>query len=223
MRVRACSVATMVLTVVLFVGTAFSALTTDELLQLKKAGISEEIILFMNEVDYKDVDRVLKLKGAGFKDDTILSIIKNDLKGKPSPEISREQKAKDVSSESSGKAMTSKIKILWYEAFKAGPVLAGSQEIDDARITAVSEGRLRIEWREKGLIGVIFKKPFSSPFYWDINKDDTFGPGKDGYEYMLKSSVDHKGKPETDKSHFWVLYLDAKNEGIIDFIRHSLR
>lgn len=198
------------------------ALTTDELVQLKKAGISEDIILFMLDADYKDVGKVLKLKEVGFKDDTILSIIKNDLKGEPSSEIKKQDTIKDVFVKSGDAVIISKIKILWYTSFKSGPVLQSSQAVNNAKIVATGPESLRFEWEDKGLLDMIFKSPFKSPFYWDINKDDTLGPGKDGYAYTLKATVNHKGKPETDGSHYWVVYLDTKDTKIIDFIKQSL-
>lgn len=221
MRANLVAVVIIFSVIVLFSSPASFALTTDELLQLKKAGIPEDIILFMVDSDYKDVDKVLKLKDAGFKDETILSIIKKDLKGKPSAEILKKETAKSVSAQGGGAEMTSKIKILWYASYGGGPVLLAKQEEDNARV-AVEAGTLKFEWADKSVLSILLKKPFKSPFFWDIDKDDTLGPGKDSYPYMLQSSVKHKGKPETDASHFWVVYLNPADTKILDSIRETL-
>jgi hypothetical protein len=222
MRTKIIAMVIIISGIVLLLATTSFTLTTDELLQLKKAGISEDIILFILEADYKDVDRVLKLKEAGFKDETILSIIKKDLKGKPSAEILREKTAKDISAQSGEAGVTSKVKILWYMAYSAGPVLQSSQAIDNARISVEGPGSLKFEWKDRGLVDIFLKNPFKSPFYWDINKDDTLGSGREGYSHMLQSAVNHKGKPETDGSHFWVIYFDAKDTKIADSIKENL-
>ncbi|MGD0887577.1 MAG: hypothetical protein ABSA46_22260 [Thermodesulfovibrionales bacterium] len=198
------------------------ALSTDELVKLKKAGIPEDIILFMNDADYKDVEKVLQLKKAGFKDDAILSIIKKDLNGKPSTESLKKETETDASAQSVEAETTAKIKILWYMAYSANPALLSSQAIDNASISVVSPGRIKFEWRNKGAFSLFMKDPFNSPFYWDINKDDTVGPGKNSYPYMLRSGVHHKGKPETDDSHFWVIYLNPADSRILDYIRENL-
>lgn len=222
MRTRVAAIVIIISGIVFLLAKTSFALTTDELLQLKKAGVSEDLILFMVEADYKDVDRVLKLKEAGFKDETILSIIKKDLKGERSTGIPKEKAVKDVSVQGGGAETNSKIKILWYAAYGGGPSLQSSQTIDNAKISLAGPGSLKFEWANRGFFDVVFKKPFRSPFYWDINKDDTLGPGKGSYPYMLQSTVEHKGRPETDGSHFWVIYLNPGDAKIVDSIRDLL-
>jgi hypothetical protein len=221
MRTGIITVVIILSVIALFLCNTSFALTTEELLQLKKAGVPEDIILFMVDSDYKDVDKVLKLKDAGFKDETILSIIKKDLKEKPSSEILRNEPARSVSVQGKGAETPSKIKILWYASYGGGPVLLAKQEEDNARI-AVEAGTLKFEWADKNVFSILIKKPFKSPFFWDINKDDTFGAGKEGYAYMLKSTVNHKGKPDTDASHYWTIYLEPKDTKIVDYIKESL-
>ena len=208
--------------IVSIVSTTSFALSTDELIKLKKAGIPEDTVLFMNDAGYKDVEKVLQLKKAGFKDESILSIIKTDLKGQLSTEVLKKETATDVSAQNGGTETTAKIKILWYMAYSANPALLSSQEIDNARISVVSPGRLKFEWGNKGAFNIFLKDPFNSPFYWDINKDDTVGQGKNSYPYMLRSGVHHKGKPETDDSHFWVIYLNPADSRILDYIRENI-
>src|SRR4030065_1505723 len=62
-------------------GSALAALTTEELTRLKTSGLGEDVIIFMIENGYGNVDRVVRLKEAGFADETISSVIRNDLKG----------------------------------------------------------------------------------------------------------------------------------------------
>ena len=202
------------------------ALSTDQLLQLKKAGAPEDIILLMTESDYKDVERVLKLKEAGFKDETIRSIIKNDLKGKPLPGIVKGEKAQASTPVHEARFETaSKIKILWYLIYRGEPVLQNSQEVDNARMSIMKGGSIKFEWNEggNGLLDIFVKKAFESPFYWDIDKDDIFGPGEEGYPYVLKSTINHKGKPDTDSSHYWMVYFEPKDAKIVDYLKQDLR
>ncbi|MFQ5848378.1 MAG: hypothetical protein ACE5IQ_12000 [Candidatus Methylomirabilales bacterium] len=222
MRTTIAMIAIILLSSVFFVsGTAFG-LTTDEMIQLKKTGVPENTILFMVENNYKDVDRVIKLKEAGFKDETILSTIKNDLKGKPATGTSQEQTGKDTSGGRTEIESASRIKILWYIVHRGDPVLQNSQTIDDARIAVLSGNRIKFEWDDKGGLGLLdafYKKPFKSPFFWEINESDSLGHGKEGYSYMIQSTVNHKGKPDTDGSHYWILYLDPKDTKIVDYMK----
>lgn len=207
--------------IVLFLAGVSFALTTDELLQLKQAGVSEDVILFMVEANYTDVDRVVKLKGAGFKDETILSIIKNDLKDRHSAAPSTGEMKRDVAGKSDEKGTTSKIKIMWYVSYGGGPVLLAKQEEDNAMIIVEAEA-LKFEWEDKSAFNILLKKPFRSPFFWDINKDDTLGPGGKGFTYMLQSTMNRKGRPDTDGSHYWVVYLDPNDTKIVDYVKKVL-
>lgn len=210
-----------ILLIFFFPAAGFSALTTEELLQLKKAGVKEEIILYLNKKDYKDVEKVLKLKAAAFTDETILSIIKNDLNGESSLSVSKDERVRDNPHDESGVESTSKISILWYSAFKSGPVLLEKQTISKARVIMGPE-KIGFEWEDKGVFDILFKKPFKSPFYWDINKDDLLTIGKEGCPLLLKSTANHKGRPETDDSHFWAVCLDTGDARITDFLRQNL-
>ncbi|HAM50272.1 MAG TPA: hypothetical protein DCP92_06100 [Nitrospiraceae bacterium] len=215
-------VMTILIAIVAIASKTSYAISTDDLIKLKKAGIPEDIILFMNDADYKDVEKVLKLKEAGFKNETILSIIKKDLKEKPPTESLKKEPVTDAAAQGGQGETTAKIKILWYMAYSANPALLSSQAIDNARISVASPGRLKFEWEDKGFFSIVMKDPFHSPFYWDINKDDVVGPGKNGYPYMLRSGVHHKGRPDTDDSHFWVIYLNPADTRILDYIKENL-
>ncbi len=198
--------------IVLFVGGESLALTTEEMLRLKKAGISEEIIVLMVENGYKDADKVLSLKDAGFKDESIMAIIKGELKS-------------NTVSEKVNAQTTARVKILWYLIYRGNPVLQNSRIVDNATISLVDDTNIKIEWKEKsglGLLDEIKKKTFKSPFYWSINKDDAIGAGAEGYAYILKSGPQHQGKPETDNTHYWEIYFDPRDAKIVDHIKHAL-
>ncbi|GAB4408561.1 MAG: hypothetical protein OHK0032_03930 [Thermodesulfovibrionales bacterium] len=208
-----------------FAKNSFS-LTTEELLKLKKSGVSEDIIVFMVENDYKDVDKVSRLKEAGFKNETIMSVIKSELKNKPQNSPPREEITKGIPAERVSFETTAKIRILWYLIYRGEPVLQNSDTIDDAKISIIDNTTIKFEWKEKGGLGLLDffrKKPFKSPFYWNINRDDTFGPGLEGYAYMLKSITGHKGAPDTDGSHYWVVYFEPKDSKISDYIKNALQ
>jgi hypothetical protein len=199
------------------------ALSTQELTYLKKSGVAEEIILFMVESDYKDVDRVIKLKSAGFKDETIMSIIRHDVKNgrpaKPQAGTPEKTRAMDIPRIET----TGKVRILWYMVYRGQAVLQNSDEVIDAKMFIVGK-RLTIEWPEKnlGLLDAFSKRPFQSPFFWDIDDDDTTGGEREGYPFILQSSTNHKGKPDTDGSHYWAIYLSPADTKIIDYIRERI-
>lgn len=202
------------------------AFTTEELLRLKKSGVSEDIIVFMAENDYRDVDKVSKLKEAGFKDENILAIIKSELKKKPSSSQPGEGITKDITQKNVDFETTAKIKIMRYLIYRGDPLLQNSDTMENANVSVIDNNIVKFEWKEKGGLGLldfIRKKPFKSPFYWDIGKDDKLEAGLEGYAYMLKSTTSHKGAPETDGSHYWVIYLEPKDPKIIDLIKHTLQ
>lgn len=220
---------TKIITAIIFLSAFLSlainslALTTEELLKLKKSGVSEAIIVFMVENDYRDVDKVARLKEAGFKDDTIMAIIKSELKSRPSNTPSGGEVTKEGYSERVNFETTGRVKILWYIIYRGEPILQNSDAIENAKIS-ITGNTIKFEWKTEGLglLDIFRKKPFKSPFYWEINRDDTFGPGKEGYAYILKSTVNHKGKPDTDGSHYWIIYLEPKDSRIVDYIKTTL-
>lgn len=204
-------------------GIAF-ALATEDLIRLKKSGIPEDIIVFMVENDYRDVDKVVKLKEAGFKDESIHAIIKNELKGSGQAEKNGPEMIRGVQDEKSIITTTARIKIMWYLVYRGEPVLQNSQAINNVKISAVNN-TLEFEWEDKGGLGLLDlfrKKPFKSPFYWNIGKDDKLEIGAEGHSFKLISASGHKGSPETDSSHYWVIYLEPKDPKIIDYIKNSL-
>jgi hypothetical protein len=198
---------------VLMAGSTVFALTAADMVRLKQAGIQEDIIVVMVENNYQDVEKILKLKEAGFKDQTILSIVK----GESHNNLGKER----ITVETTGR-----VKILWYLVYRGDHVLQNSQAIDDVKITLVDDAALKLEWKEQGGLGLldeIKKKAFKNPFYWTLNQDDSLEKGNDGYAYVLQSTTAHQGKPDTDGSHYWMVYLHPKDANIEESLRKSLQ
>ena len=216
----------MLTAIFLFFAEGSSALTTEELLRLKTSGVSEDIIVFMAENDYKDIDKVAKMKEAGFRDESIMAIIKSELKGRRTKEISSDAPDRKNNIEATAQVeTTARVKIMWYLIYRGEPVLQNNQAIDNAKVSFAGN-TIKFEWEDKGGLGLldfIRKKPFKSPFYWMIDKGDKLESGPEGYAYMLESTTNHKGAPETDGSHYWVLYLEPKDAKIIDHIKDALQ
>ncbi len=203
----------MILLMSVFIGgrEAF-ALTAEDMVRLKQAGIPEDIIVVMVENNYQDAEKIIKLKEAGFKDQTIMAIVSGE---------SRNNQGKErFTIETTGR-----VKILWYLVYRGNPVLQNSQAIDNANIFLVDDASLKLEWKEQGGLGLldeIKKKAFKSPFYWTMNKDDSLEQGSDGYSYVLKSTVSHQGKPDSDGAHYWMLYFQPNTVKIVDSLRSNL-
>lgn len=189
------------------------ALTTDDMLRLKKAGIPEDVIVLMVDNGYKDADKIIKLKEAGFKDENIITIIKGEVKNKATVEKINFETA-------------ARVKILWYLMYREKPVLQNSQVEDHVKISLVDDGIVKLEWKEEtglGMLDALKKKAFKSPFYWVINKEDSLEPGKEGYSLSLKSALNHTGKPDTDGSHYWLVYFEPNDVKIADHIKGVLQ
>ncbi len=200
-----------------------AALTTEELLRLKNAGVAEEVVVYMVESRYDDAEKVCKLKEAGYKDQTLLAIIKSEVEnaleapGTPG-------KGKNAAPEKTTFQTAGKIKILWHLIYQGKPVVQNKFTADNVTIALIGDNVVRFEWNDKedlGLLEVFRRRPFRSPFYWEIAGDDIFGPGKDGYPFMLKSAPGHRGRPSTDDAHFWVVYFEPKDARIADHIRKA--
>lgn len=200
-----------------------AALTTEDLLRLKKAGVSEEVVVYMVESRYDDADKVCRLKEAGYKDQTILAIIKSEVETAESATRSPEE-GKPAAPEKVAFRTSGRIRILWYLVYRGEPVVQNKMAVDNVAISFVGENVLKFEWNDKedlGLLEVFRRRAFRSPFYWEIAGDDTLEPGREGYPWMLKSATGHHGKPATDTTHFWVVYMDTKDAGITDFIKKA--
>ena len=218
-------------------GAALAALTTEELTRLKTVGLGEDVIRFMIENGYDNVDRVVRLKEAGFADETISSVIRNDLKegGEatlPKPQPAEVRQAQPVA-EKTAKAdapvtmqTSAKVKIERYLVV-GDPIVLNSQDIRNATVSLLQGRRLKIEWDpgEPGstLSNIHLDKPFSTPFYWDLEKGDglqSVNP-KDN-SFILRTGRSHQGSPTSNKSHRWVLHLTPDSPDLVKRIREIL-
>lgn len=199
------------------------ALTTEELLQLKKAGVSEEVVVYMVESRYDDANKVRKLKEAGYKDQTILAIIKSEVWRAEAVSHARGE-GKNAVPERVTFRTEGRIKILWHLVYRGEPVVQNKMTVDNVAISFVGDNVLKFEWDDNenlGLLEVFKRRAFRSPFYWEIAGDDVLEPGREGYPWMLKSAIGHHGKPVTDNTHFWILYLEPMDAGITGYIRKA--
>lgn len=218
-------------------GTALAALTTEELTRLKTSGLGEDVIRFMIENGYDNVDRVVRLKEAGFADETISSVIRNDLKEggeatQPKPQPAEAKQAQPVAKPATAAEApvtlqaSGKVKIEQYLVL-GDPIVLNSQDFRNATISLLQGRRLKIEWdpSEPGskLGNIHMNKPFETPFYWDLEKGDglqSVNP-KDN-SFILRTGRSHQGSPISSKSHRWVLHLTPDSPDLVKRIREIL-
>jgi len=214
-------------------GAALAALTTEELTRLKTSGLGEDVIRFMIENDYGDVDRVVRLKEAGFADETVSSVIRNDLKAGgeaklPAPQPKKVEQAQPAAQPVADAAATmqtsAKVRIEQYWVH-GEPVVQNSQDIQNATISVLQDRRLKIEWDDKGSTpGRFFRgKPFASPFYWDLDKSDgLYSVNPKDNSFVLRTGYSHRGQPTAGKSHYWVVHLTPQSPDLAKKIRELL-
>lgn len=224
-------------------GAALATLSTEALTRLKASGLGEEIIRFMIENGYDNVDRVLKLKEAGFADETIATVIRSDLKtgepGRPMPQAQQAnvpkpaQQAQPVQREAEPVAEApvlmrthAKVKIEQYVGL-GEPVVQNSQDIPAATVSLLEGRRLKIEWEQGGSAStpgrLLWRKPFASPFYWDLGKGDLLhrASSRDN-SFTLRTGHLHGGSPATSKSQHWLLHLTPDNPDLARRIKELL-
>jgi hypothetical protein len=218
-------------------GTALAALTTEELTRLKTSGLGEDVIRFMIENGYENVDRVVRLKEAGFADETISSVIRSDLKGgsaatlpKPQPtQVKQAQPVAEQVTEAEAPVLlqtSAKVKIEQYLVL-GDPVVLNSQDIRNATVSLLQGRRLKIEWdpsKPGSTLGNIhLNKPFATPFYWDLEKGDGLhGVNPRDNSFTLRTGRLHQGSPVSSKSHQWVLYLTPDSPDLAKRIQATL-
>ena len=220
-------------------GSALAGLTTDELTRLKTSGLGEDVILFMIENDYGNVDRVVRLKEAGFADETISSVIRSDLKAgveakRPAPQPEQvkgkpvaEPAAKPMAEETAIMQTSAKVMIEQYLAL-GDPVVQKSQDIPDATISLLQGRRLKIEWDGSKLAKTVGNrllrgKPFASPFYWDLDKGDgLYSVNPKDNSFTLRTGHSHQGRPSAVKSHYWVVHVTPDRPDLEKRIRELL-
>lgn len=226
--------------VLVFSGSVLAALTTEELTRLKTSGLGEDVILFMIENDYGNVDRVVRLKEAGFADETISSVIRSDLKAgaeakRPVLKPEQVKQVKPVAEPvtrpmaEATAIMQSSAKVTIEQYLVLGdPVVQKSQDIPNATISLLQGRRLKIEWDGSKVTPTLGNlllrgKPFASPFYWDLDKGDglhSVNP-KDN-SFILRTGHSHQGRPTADKAHYWVMHLTPGSPDLERRIRELL-
>jgi len=209
-------------------GTALAALTTEELTRLKMSGLGEEVIRFMVENGYDNIDRVVKLKEAGFADETISSVIRTDLKAGgeaklPAPQSVKAQQAQPVAEAAATMQTLAKVRIEQYLAV-GEPVVKNSQDISNATISLLQGRRLKIEWDGKPAVStldnILRRKPFENPFYWDLDKGDALHSvnPKDN-SFILRTGRSHQGRPAADRTHYWIVHVTPNSPDLEKRIR----
>ena len=212
-------------------GTALAALTTEELTRLKMSGLGEEVIRFMVENGYDNVDRVVKLKEAGFADETISSVIRIDLKAVgeaklPAPQPVKAQQAQPVAEAAATMQTLAKVRIEQYLAV-GEPVVKNSQDISNATISLLQGRRLKIEWDGNPAVStldnILRRKPFENPFYWDLDKGDALHSvnPKDN-SFILRTGRSHQGSPAADRVHYWIVHVTPNSPDLEKRIRELL-
>jgi hypothetical protein len=225
-------------------GTTLAALTTDELTRLKTSGLSEEVIRFMIENDYGNVDRVVRLKEVGFTDETIASVIRNDLKTggetkPPAPQPEQTSQAQPAVEPVAGPVaksiveaaaiMQTSAKVTIEQYLVVGdPMVQHSQNIPNATISLLQGRRLKIEWdgnkAAAPTMGNLLRgKPFASPFYWDLDKGDgLYSVNPKDNSFILRTGRSHQGKPTVDNYRYWILNLTPSNPDLMNKIKALL-
>jgi len=203
-------------------GATLATLSTDQLTRLKTSGLGEDVIRFMVEHDYADVERVLKLKEAGFSDETIASVIRKDIRGsepRPAPRPAAEAPAQPAAPQAAAveeKAlMQASAAVRIEEYFVRGePIIKNSLDLKQTTVSLLAGNRLKIEWRgdvaTSTLDTFLKRKTFASPFYWDLDKGDslhTVNPKENAF--VLRTGRTHPGDPSIDGARYWIVYLTA--------------
>jgi hypothetical protein len=217
-------------------GTALAALSTEELTTLKSSGLAEDVIRFMIENGYGDVDRVVKLKAAGFSDETVATVIRSDLKaaGEAKPPMLQPEQAKparpaaDPAAKPAVQAaakspvapaadpaaiMQTSAKVTIEQYLAVGdPIIQNGQDIPNATISLLPGRRLKVEWESDKVAStpgsLLRGKPFASPFHWDLDKGDALhGVNPKDNSFVLRTGRSHPGKPTAGKYSYWILHV----------------
>lgn len=214
-------------------GAALGALTTDELTRLKASGLGEDVIRFMIESDYGNVERVVRLKEAGFADETIATVIRNDLKSggeepqRPAPQVENARLSQPVAESAAEAAAifrtTGAVKIEQY-LVRGEPVVQNAQDIPGATISLLEGRRLKIEWDPAKVPANFFRrKPFTPPFYWDLDKSDGLhAVSRKDNAFVLRTGHAHQGRPETGTARAWVVHVTPDSPELARRIRALL-
>jgi hypothetical protein len=205
------------------------AFTTDELVRLKQAGVSEETIVFLVENGCSDAERIVRLTQAGFREETVRAIALAEAKAgrqPPADGTGTGSPASGFPPPAGGSPETAgRVRIDRYLFHRGEPLRQNRQELDGAKVFLAGGRTVRIEYRTdsgSGLLELFRKLPFPSPFAWDLEGTDVFLPGRDGFACALESAVARTGSPPSDGTHFWVLSLDPKDPAFCESVRKAL-
>jgi hypothetical protein len=226
---RKAAVSTVAFLLVLLGAVGTRAFTTDELVRLKHSGVSEETIVFLVENGCSDVEGIVRLVEAGFKDETIRAIIRAEAKtGRHLPAGGSEvvEHASEPLGPGEGPPGTAvRARIDWYLVYRGEPHRQNFQELDGAKVFLLGGRTVWIEHRTdsgSGMLEFFRKKPFPSPFAWDLERTDSFEAGRGGFACALTSAAARTGRPPVDGSHFWILSLDPKDPEFCESVRKAL-
>ena len=221
--------------VLVFSGAALAVLTTEELTRLKTSGLGENVIRFMIENDYGNVDRVVKLKEAGFADETVSSVIRNDLKTggeaklpplQPEKAKPAQPVAKPVAEATAIMRTSAKVMIEQYLAL-GDPIVQNSLDIPNATVSLLQGRQLKIEWDSSKIVSTLSNalrgKPFANPFYWDLDKSDgLYSVNPKDNSFILRTGYSRKGRPTTSNSHYWIVHFTPQGPDLEKQIRKLL-
>jgi hypothetical protein len=193
------------------------AFTPDELVNLKKAGLSEKLIVQLVQMGYGDTATLLKLKEAGFSDDAILTFAEAGIEREDTGKVSPVHKPQVAELTTKAKA-----KIVWYLIYRGKPVVRNSKEIDKA-IVSLTGKTLSVAWQPKQGIDAFLSapkvEPFTSPFLWDIAPSDTVEVREGERQIVLKSSQSKLGHPQSDDNGYYELHLTTSDTALIERLK----
>ncbi len=192
-----------------------NAFSPDELVNLKKAGLGEKLIIQLVRMGYTDTSTLLKLKEAGFSDDAIFNVVEVGMKsednGKASP-LSQKPQAAGLTAEA-------KAKITWYLIYRGKPVVRNSKEIDKA-VVSLTGRSLSVAWQPpqgvKAFVSALNVEPFASPFLWDIAPSDTVAVREGGHQILLRSSPSKLGHPRSDDNSYYEICLSTGDPALVE-------
>lgn len=214
-------------------GATMAVLPTDQLIRLKQSGLGQDVIHFMVEGDYMDVERVMKLKEAGFSDDVIMSIIRGDLRKEgatqsvtPAQPSARSHASLPIAEKRSLMQALASVRIEEYMV-RGEPIIKDTLELTEATVSLLEGNRLKIELHVDAKTSVLDtflrRKTFPSPFYWDLDKGDSLhvvDPEKNAF--VLRTGRTHSGMPAADGARYWIVYLTADTPELEKRIRAAM-
>lgn len=200
--------------------TCLHAFTPDELVGMKKAGLSERLIVQLVRLGYADAATLLKLKEAGFSDDAILTFAEAGMKrgddGKAAQTV--KQQAAEVTA-------GAKARIVWYLIYRGKPVVRNSKEVDKA-IVSLTGHTLSVAWQPpqgaEAFLSALKPEPFTSPFLWDIAPSDTVEVREAEHQIILRSSPSKLSHPQSEENGYYELSLAECDPALIAHVK-SLR